>query len=400
MIMSFKIRFQLSLMMFLEFFVWGAWLVTLGTYLNKIGFSGTDIGNAYSTYSIAAIVSPFFIGMIADRFFSAQRVMGVMHLAGGVVMYFLAQVTSPVIFFWTLFLYSLLYMPTLALVNSISFNQMKDPSKEFPFIRVLGTIGWIVAGLVIGFLKVEDRNIPILIASGMSIVLGIYSFFLPNTPPKGAGKKTTFGDILGIKALKLLKDRSFLVFMISALLVCIPLAFYYNFTNLFLNESQVVNAAGKMTMGQMSETIFMFIMPLLFARLGVKKMLLIGMLAWVARYLLFAFGNSGPLVWMFYTGILLHGICYDFFFVTGQIYVDNTAPKEIQSNAQGFFTFVSYGAGMVIGSQISGYIVEAYKSGETHSWTPIWIIPCIMAFVVVVFFGIFFKDKPLVQKEN
>lgn len=401
--MQIRTRIELSTMMFLQFFIWGAWAVTMGTYLNAIGFRGTDIGSAYSTTAWAAIVSPFFVGMVADRFFSAEKVMGALHLLGAVLMYWASTITEPTKFFWVLLGYALCYMPTLALVNAIAFHQMKDPGKEFPGVRVLGTLGWIVAGLIIGFLAIEPTAIPLKIAAGMSLVMGVYSFFLPNTPPKGKGKKVSVRDVLGLDALALMKDRSFAVFVICSLLICIPLAFYYNFTNLFLNESGVANAAGKMTMGQMSEVVFMLVMPFFFVRLGVKKMLLCGMLAWAARYLLFAFGNNEALVFMFYLGILLHGICYDFFFVVGQIYVDREAPEEIRANAQGFIALITYGAGMVIGAKVSGLVVDTFAEYELvdgvekavgHQWTNIWVIPAIMAGVVIVFFVLLFRDKP------
>ena len=414
--MNSKVRTQLSAMMFLEFFIWGAWFVTLGTYLGKgLKFDGSNIGNAYSSMPWGAIIAPFFVGMIADRFFSAEKVLGICHILGGIVLFYATQVTSPLSFFAVVLIYALCYNPTLALVNAISFNQMENTEKQFPAIRVFGTIGWIVAGLLVGFLTldgegIEDTNIPMKIAAAASIVLGIYSFFLPSTPPKKLERKLTVGDVLGVKAFQLLKDRSFAIFMVCVLLVCIPLAFYYNFTNLFLNEDGVANAAGKMTLGQMSEVFFMLVMPFFFARLGVKKMILFGMLAWAARYVLFAFGNPTNLVAMYYAGILLHGICYDFFFVTGQIYVDKKAPKEIQASAQGLFALVAYGVGMVIGAWISGWVVEYYQIMQGteiigHKWHPdlstasglaglgIWLIPAIMAGVVIVLFALFFKEN-------
>jgi nucleoside transporter len=399
-IMKLGIRIQLSVMMFIQFTIWGAWAVTMGAYLNKIGFSGVDIGSAYSTTAWAAIVSPFFIGMVADRFFPAQVVLGVLHLLGAGLMFVAAKTTDPGSFFWILLAYALCYMPTLALVNAISFHQMQDPSKEFPAIRVLGTLGWIAIGIVIGKVvpsmtggAIEETNLPLLIAAGTSVLMGVFSFTLPNTPPKGAGKKITVSDILGLETLKLMKDPSFLIFIIGSLLICIPLAFYYNFTNTFLNEIKVANPAFKMTFGQMSEVGFMLILPLLFARLGVKKMLLFGMIAWAARYFLFAYGNADSLVWMLLLGIILHGICYDFFFVTGQIYVDRKAPEEIRAAAQGFIGLITYGAGMAIGSKISGLVVDHYKAGEVHNWQAIWVVPAMMAVGIIIMFALFFKDK-------
>ncbi|MCB9277073.1 MAG: nucleoside permease [Lewinellaceae bacterium] len=386
-------RVQLSIMMFLQFFIWGAWYVVMGTYLFKIGFDGLNVGAAFSTVNWGAILSPFVIGIIADRFFPSERVMAVLHIAGGVLLWVVSGILAPGAFFWVLLAYSVLYMPTLALANAISFYQMAHPEKEFPRIRVLGTIGWIVAGLLIGFMGIEATNMPFRIAAAASIVLGIYAFFLPHTPPKDKGKEVSFSDIIGLDALQLMKNRSFAVFILSSLLISIPLAFYYSFTNPFLNEVGMQNAAGKMTLGQASEIIFMLLMPVFFTRLGVKKMILIGMLAWVLRYLLFAYGNNGELVGMFYLGIILHGVCYDFFFVTGQIYVDNTAPKAIQASAQGFITLITYGVGMLIGSWASGWVVDQYTlSGGGHLWRSIWLAPAFLALGISILFVLFFKE--------
>ena len=391
--MKLNTRIQLSTMMFLQFFIWGTWYVTMGTYLFKIDFDGLDVGQAYSAIPIGAIISPFFIGMIADKYFPAERVLAVMHLVGGAIIYWASTIQSSDYFFWVLLLYSLCYMPTLALVNAICFNQMKDPGIEFPNVRVLGTIGWIAAGMMVGFLKIEETNLPLRIASLISVLMGFYAFSLPKTPPKSKDSRVTMSDILGLEALKLMKERSFAIFVISSLLISIPLAFYYAFANPFLNEAGMENAAGKMTLGQWSEIGFMILMPFFFARLGVKKMLLIGMLAWALRYVLFAFGNNESLVLMFYLGILLHGICYDFFFVTGQIYVDKKAPKAIQAAAQGFITLITYGIGMLIGSWVSGFVVDYYTVDEVRQWRFIWYFPAIMALVVSVLFWLLFKEK-------
>ncbi|MDN5215617.1 nucleoside permease [Fulvivirgaceae bacterium BMA12] len=387
------IRIQLSVMMFLQFFIWGTWFVTMGTYLFKIGFDGLEVGQAYSAIPIGAIISPFFIGMIADKYFPAEKVLAAMHLIGGTILYWVSTIVSPNYFFWVLLLYALCYMPTLALVNAICFNQMKDPGKQFPYVRVLGTLGWIIASGMISKLYLEDTSVPLKIAASVSVLMGLFSFSLPKTPPKSKGEKVTIANILGLEALKLMKEKSFAIFVISSLLISIPLAFYYNFTNAFLNEAGMETAALKMTLGQLSEVLFMFLMPVLFLRLGVKKMLLIGMIAWVVRYGLFAFGNNESLVFMFYIGILLHGICYDFFFVTGQIYVDKKAPKAIQASAQGFITLVTYGVGMLIGSWVSGFVVEYYTYGESHAWRSIWYFPAIMALIVSLLFWVLFKEK-------
>jgi len=394
-----KIYAQLSAMMFLEFFIWGAWFVTLGTYLASINFSGADVGYTYLMNNIGAIVSPFFIGMIADRFFSSEKVMGILHILGGIVIYFASGITTVAPLILGLLLYNLLYMPTVALANAISFHQMKNPDSQFPKIRVWGTIGWIVAGLLITYIQfnyyeeVEASSVPMRIAAVASILLGLYAFTLPHTPPQKSGEKVTIGDILGVKALKLFKDRNFLIFAISSLLICIPLAFYYNFTNMFLNDLNMTGVAAKQSMGQMSEVIFMVLMPWFFIRLGVKKMLLVGMLAWILRYILFANGDMGGLVWMLYLGIILHGICYDFFFVTGQIYVDKKAGKEIRASAQGLFALVTYGLGIGIGSVLSGQIVDLFTRDGVKDWSSIWLVPAVFAAVVTLFFLFTFKDE-------
>jgi nucleoside transporter len=387
------IRLKLSIMMFLQYFVWGAWYVTMGTWLGStLRFSGEQIGLAAGTTAVAAMISPFFVGMIADRFFATERILAVLHLIGGAALFVTSTQTSFAPLYVLLLLYTLCYMPTLALTNSLSFRQMTDPSAEFPGIRVLGTIGWIVAGLVIGTTGLEATAIPMQIAAGASILLGLFSFMLPHTPPQKSGHRVTWGEVLGLDALKLMRDSSFAIFVIGSFLICIPLQFYYAFTNLFLNELGVTNAAGKMTMGQMSEIFFMLVMPWFFRRLGVKYMLLVGMAAWTARYVLFAFGNNGALVWMLYGGILLHGICYDFFFVTGQIYVDRKAPGDLRAAAQGFIAFVTLGIGMLIGSWLSGKVVDAFAAGAGHAWDRIWIVPAVGAGAVLVLFSLFFRS--------
>jgi nucleoside transporter len=392
--MNNKIRFQLSAMMFLEFFIWGCWYVTMGTYLLKtLHFDGAQVGLLYGTSALGAMISPFFIGYFADRFFNTEKLLGVLHLVGAGLMYLISTQQDYNTFYLVLLLYSLTYMPTLALANSLSFQHINDPAKEFPSIRVLGTLGWIVAGLFIGFMKIEDSAAQFQITALASLLMGIYCFTLPRTPPQRKGEKTTFSDILGLDALVLFKDRSFLVMFVSSLLICIPLQFYYSFTNPFLNELGMQNAAGKMTMGQMSEIGFLLLMPLFFVRLGVKKMVLVGIVAWVVRYLLFAYGNNDSGVWMLYLGIILHGICYDFFFVTGQIFVDNKAPLSMRSSAQGLITFATYGVGFFCGSYLAGKIVDAYKtSATTHNWTGVWTIPSAISAVILVGFWLMFKE--------
>ena len=400
--MPFSIRLRLSVLMLLQYFIWGAWYVTMGTYLFKaLNANALQIGSAYANLSIAAIISPFFVGLVADRFFSAQKVLGVLHITGAIVLYIISSIKGFNEFWWLILLYTLLYMPTISLANSIAFAQMKNPGKEFPSVRVFGTLGWIIAGLLVGFMNIESSELTFRIAALCSLALGIFSFFLPDTPPNK--QKATLSAILGTDALVMFKNKSFSVFFIASIIICIPLAFYYGFTNPFLNEVGVQNAAAKMTLGQASEFVFMLVMPLLFMKLGVKKMLLAGMLAWIIRYVFFAFGNSGSEMWMLYGGIILHGICYDFFFVTGQIYIDNKAHPAIKNAAQGLITFATYGLGMLIGSYLSGYVVNRYafaaNATTTHDWQSIWLIPAGIVLVVIIFFLLLFKENKVVEQE-
>jgi nucleoside transporter len=395
-----SIRLKLSVMMFLQYFVWGAWYVAMGAYLNEtLKFDGQQVGLAYGSTALAAMISPFFVGMVADRFFSTERILAALHLVGAVLLFYVSTLGVFSVFYPVLILYTLCYMPTLALTNSLSFHQMRDPGKEFPGIRVLGTIGWIVAGYTIDALGFGLSAGMFQAAAVASLVLGVFSLALPHTPPAKLGHAITARDVLGLDALGLMKERSFLVFVIGSFLICIPLQFYYAFANAFLSEIGVASPTSKMTLGQWSEIFFMLVMPWFFVRLGVKWMLIVGMLAWTARYALFAYGDNGSLVWMLYVGILLHGICYDFFFVTGQIYTDKKAPIQIRAAAQGFIAFVTLGFGMFIGSWLSGLIVEQYVTTGGHDWRTIWLYPAAFAAAVLVLFAAFFKyreeEKPV-----
>lgn len=390
-------RVQLSLMMFLNFFIWGSWYVTMGTYLDKVlGASGVQIGAAYSAMAIATIISPFFVGMVADRFFAAQKLLGVLHLGGAVLLYVITTVSDPGSFYWVLLLYSLLYAPTLALANAVSFRQMRDASKEFASVRVFGTLGWIATGWMIDKvlrIDTEALSLTFQMAAVASVVLGVLSFFLPDTPPKAKGTKATFKQILGADAFVLFWDRSFTVFFIASVLICIPLSFYYSFTNLFLTEAGMENATSNMTFGQFSEAFFILLIPFFFRRLGVKWMIAIGMVAWAVRFLLFGYGNADAGLWMLFAGIVLHGICFDFFFVTGQIYTDSKAGVNIQSQAQGMITMATYGVGMWIGTLLSGYVKEAYTVNDFVNWKAIWMVPAGIALVVLLLFIVLFNDK-------
>ena len=420
--------------MFLQYFVWGAWFVTLGTYLGKPldeegkrVFPDEFIGDAYGTAAIAAMIAPFFVGLIADRFFSTEKMLCALHLAGAAVLYLVAGSEGPTSTYPLLIIYFLCYMPTLALTNSLSFHHLEDPPKQFPGVRVLGTIGWIVAGMLVGSLRIageeigflmskpfglpfeialgstlgaeagiEPTTIPMRVAMIAQIILGLFCLALPHTPPTTKGEKVTARDVLGLDALDLMRQPSFAVFVIGSFLICIPLQFYYTFTNPFLNELGVEGAATKQTYGQVSEIFFMLLMPFFFARLGVKWMLVVGMLAWALRYVLFALGDADSGMWMLYVGILLHGICYDFFFVTGQIYVDNKAPTHLRGAAQGFIAFVTLGLGLFVGSIVSGRVVARYATeGEAipHDWYSIWLVPAAMAGIILVVFALLFYDR-------
>lgn len=384
-------------MMFLNFFVWGGWYVTMGTYLKSIpDITDVQVGIAYGTQSLGAIIAPFIIGLIADRYFAAQKILGVLHLLGAVILYYLSTINSFSAFYPALLIYMILFMPTLALVNAVSFKQIDNPEKDFANIRVWGTVGWIIAGLIIAWLSWEQKNTLIntfRLSAAVSLVMGLFSFTLPNTPPPKAGTKTTFSEIIGLDAIGLLKDKNFLIFFLASLFICIPLAFYYQETNIYLNEIKVAGAAGKMTYGQMSELLFLFLMPFFFIRLGVKKMLLIGMFAWAVRYLCFAYGNTGAGMWMLYAGIILHGICYDFFFVTGQVYTNDVAGEKIRSSAQGMITLATYGIGMLIGFWIAGLVSEKYSTADGHLWKSIWLVPAVISLVVFLLYAFLFKEE-------
>jgi nucleoside transporter len=403
--MKITTRVQLSLMMFLEFFIWGGWFVTLGTFLgSNLNATGGQSASVFSTQSWGAIIAPFIIGLIADRYINAEKILGALHIIGAILMYQLYNADSIGVFYPYVLVYMILYMPTIALVNSVSFNQMKDPEKEFSSIRVFGTIGWIVAGLLISFLfhwDTEENTAKgllkntFLMSSIASLVLGIFSFTLPKTPPSKRGnEKVSLKEIIGLEALKLLKDKNFAVFFISSILICIPLAFYYQNTHAFLSNIGVTNPTGKMTIGQISEVLFLLLLPVFFKKYGFKKTILVGMLAWAVRYVLFAFGDAGDLSFMLIIGIALHGICYDFFFVSGYIYTNSKAGEKYKSAAQGLITLATYGVGMLIGFEIAGMITDSYKISEkVFDYKMIWIIPSIIAAAVFILFTIFFKDE-------
>ena len=409
--MNLNNRIKLSAMMFLEFFIWGAWFVTLGTFLgNNLSATGGQSASVFSTQSWGAIIAPFIIGLIADRYFNAEKILGILHLVGAVLMYQMYNATDINVFYPYVLGYMILFMPTLALVNSVSFNQMKDPEKEFSTIRVWGTIGWIAAGLLISFYfhwdtaeaaKAGMLKNTFLMAGIASLTLGLFSFTLPKTPPKvSSGEKVKISEILGLDALKLLKDKNFAIFFISSILICIPLAFYYQNAHPFLSNVGLENPTGKMTIGQISEVLFLLLLPVFFTKFGFKKTILVGMLAWGIRYALFAYGNASDLSFMLILGIALHGICYDFFFVSGQIYTNSAAGDKYKSSAQGLITLATYGVGMLVGFEVAGWITDTYKLADgSFDWKMVWIIPSGIAFVVFLLFALFFTDKKKVETQ-
>ncbi len=402
--MNSKIQFQLSTMMFLQFFVWGAWYTTIAVYMTNQGMADQTHW-PYTVNPVAAIVAPFFLGLIADRYFSTEKVLGVMHLLGGGVMLLVPQTAAnPTLFIGMMLLYNLCYMPTLGLANTLSFHNIEDQEKQFPVIRVFGTIGWIVAGLFISFVLSgfvegipEATALPLYTTAIGSIVLGLFCFTLPHTPPPAAGQKVDLRSIAGLDALRQLGSRPFYIFIISSLLICIPLAAYYNFTQIYLGATGFENIAGTQTIGQMSEIAFMLLIPFFFRRLGVKWMLAVGMGAWSLRYVLFALGAPEMVTWMIILGIALHGICYDFFFVTGQIYVDKKSTPAIRGQAQGFLVLVTYGVGMLIGAQVAGNVYNSFLKDAgaltLEQWKEFWYIPAAFAAVVMVFFLLTFYDR-------
>ena len=398
-------RIRFSLMMFLNYVIWGAWYVTLSTYLTiNLKFTGTEAGAVFGTTALASIISPFFVGLIADRFFASERVLAVLHLLGAVLLFCVTKVTTFGGVYALMFAYCLCYFPTIALTNSLTLQHLKNTGRDFPLIRVFGTLGWIVIGVTIGHMRVETSTTPFLLAAGASVVMSIFSLTLPHTPPPSRGQAVTLRRILGLDALVMFKRSAFAVFAVASVLACIPLTFYFSFTNTYLNEIHVENAAGKMALGQASEVVMMLLMPFILRCLTVKNILIAGLLAWSLRYLLLAYGNPFGGLWMFYIAIVLHGICYDFFFMTGQLYTDQEAPPHLRSAAQGLITFLTYGVGMLIGSLASGRTIDYFTrtAGNVviRNWQSFWISSSLTAFLILLLVAIFFRTNSRIENEK
>lgn len=414
--MTFNTRIQLWLMMFVQFFVWGSWYGQLGKYMTDgLHATGGQVGSAYAAFSIAMIVSPFFVGMLADRFFAAERVLAVLNLLGAGILYYLFSLTEPLAingvestaawntFYWTMLLYCLTFAPAIALTSSIALRHISNPEKEFPVVRVFGTLSWIAVTNLVGYLGVGGQNTIFMISAGTALLMGALSFTLPHTPPTATGP-TSIAQIVGKDAFVLFKDRSFLIFFIASVLVCIPLSFYYTWGNSSLTDAYKVafpdqdaasfNIENKMSLGQVSEVLFMLLLTIAYRGLGVKKILIIGLVAWIVRFLCLGYGTADESSWMLYLAILLHGVCFDFFFVTGYMYADEKAGAKIRSQAQGLISLATYGLGMFIGSIVAGKVKDHYTGTAAFpDWMQIWLVPAGIAVVVLLLFILFFHDN-------
>jgi nucleoside transporter len=400
--MSSSLKARLCLMMFLNYVIWGSWYVTISTYLTvTLHFSGTEAGAVFGTSALASMISPFFIGMIADRFFATEKVLAALHLIGALLLWGVTQVTGFGAVYGLMLVYCLCFFPTIGLTNSLTLRQLTDAGNQFPFIRMFATIGWIVIGVIIGKLEVETKATQFLLAAGGSVLMALYCLTLPHTPPEGKGQKVTMRALLGLDALVMLKRRPYLVFVVASILACIPLTFWFSFTNAYLNEAGVSNSAGIMTLGQFSEVGVMLLMPLIFRKITVRGVFMLGLACWSLRYGLLAYGNAGAGIWMFYIAILLHGFCFDFFFMTGQLYTDQEAPAHLRGTAQGFLTFVTYGIGMFVGSLLSGVALDFFSRNAPgkveHNWQAFWLVSGAGSVAILLLVAVFFQTRAKIQ---
>jgi nucleoside transporter len=391
------LKIRLCVMMFLQYVIWGAWYVTITTYLTQtLGFTGAQAGWVFSTVSIASLVSPFFVGLVADRFFATERVMAFLYVVSAVLVYLVTTVTTFPAVFGLMLAFCLCYFPTVALTNSITMQSLKDPGKDFPPIRTLGTLGFIVVVSVVSLLQWEASANQFVFAAGASVLMAIYSLVaLPHTPPPARGQQVTWQRAVGLDTLGMMKQPTFAVFIIASILACIPLTFYYSFANAYLNDLGAPNPGFMMTLGQWAELVMLLVMPVLFRIVSIRGVLLIGLASWAARYLLLAFGNVDTGIWMFYVAILLHGACYDFFFVAGQLYTDQEAPGHLRSSAQGFITFVTYGIGMFLGSVLSGYARDYFPE-----WRTFWLSSAMMSGLIFLMVFFFFRTKVKIRGKD
>ena len=386
---------RLAIMVFLHYFVWSCWYNTMAVYLGKLEFTGTQIGLAYGTTAIGALVSPFLIGVIADRYVPAQRLLGVLHLLGAGLLWWISQQTTFSVFYPSLIVYTLTYMAGHGLINTITLTHAPNPAKWFPIVMAAASAGWIAAANVVNFAKLTDNNGMFTLACGVAVAIALYSFTLPNTPPKGDAGPVSAGKLLGLDALRLFKDRSFAIFMVCSFLICIPLSFYFTWTGAFLSEMNVADYASKMTLGQLSEVGFLLLLPILLPILGAKRIMILGMAAWAARFALFAYFHEQPTAtWMVLGGILLHGMCYDFIFVMGRMYVDKAAGDSLRASAQGLHAVFTLGAGMFVGSWLSGVVAQNYTNAQgVHDWKSIWLVPAIMSAALIPVFLALFRER-------
>lgn len=407
--MQTQLKVKLSFFNFLQYFIWGSWYVSMGIYLEKtLGFGGQQIGAAYGAFAIGSMISPFFVGLIADRYFASEKLLATLALAGGVALCALPQLKEFLPFYSTLIVYCALYTPTLALGNSLALHHLKDATTSFPRVKLWSAVGWIGGGVTLSFaLKGEQSVVQFYLAGGASIVLAVFSLTLPHTPPQKTGENVSVGELLGLDALSLLKKPSFAIFMVCMFLICVPLYFYFVMMGIYLTELEWTGIAGKMTLAQVSDVIFMFMLPIMLKRLGYKKTIFLGILAWCLRYFSLAGSVSmltlqAPLI---FGAILLHGVCYDFLFIAGQLYVDDEANPKIRGACQGFIAFILWGVGAFVGTMLAGKVLamhELHSSvGVSHDWAKIWPVPAFLSVGVLIVFALFFREpKPKALEEG
>jgi nucleoside transporter len=395
--MQSSLKIKLSLFMFLQYFIWSSWYMTLGSYLSTLNFSGMEIGACYGAFAWGAILSPFIVGLIADRFFASEKIIAVLGIVGGLVMSCIPQLKTFGSVYPTLILYCTLYAPTLALGNSISMTHLADAKKDFPFVKIFSAVGWIAGGVVLSQLKGEQSSLQYYLAGGTSMVFGLFALTLPHTPPKKKGQNVPLGEVLGLDALALLKKPTFAIFILCMFLICIPLYFYFVNMGTYLTQLKWENMAQKMTLAQVSDVLFLLLLPLMLKKLGYKKTIFLGIMSWVVRYFMLSASAASSGTVLIYGAILLHGICYDFLFIAGQLYVDSEASERTRGAAQGLIAIMLWGFGSLFGSYLAGYFMDQHKLAVpngtiTHDWSAIWATPAWIALAVMVLFLVFFRE--------